>query len=449
MVIRYRSMFSLESFKAILGKSVPFFVITVIILISFGELSQIAPQKATAISDGKNQVSITITNPPPTLNQTIQTNFTTINGTTYNSGEFGIKEVNVLISKIPSNSSAAYKLAIPSTQGNWSRWSFPVILNSTGSYLVQARATDNAGNQAYSGSIIFFPPYIYSKRVAFVEPTFTYAAYRSGSFYNFYNKYSLTDTTNKTITADLDLLENRPIPHGPFPYFAHPSYSDIPYINYFQIVLDHVKKKDPFVTHLTDVDVDQGKIFQPDGKNAYDVLFLFHNEYATQTEYNNLRQFVSNGGTIVFTEANEFFAEVSYNKTYDSITLVKGHYWKLDSNGATPSVGERWLNESREWMGSNFFDVDSNLNVKFRNNPFNYTHSEEQYVTNPKAKIMIDYKAYNIPNKNFQNATVATYQMDYGKGRVINLGIWGHIVENNQAFLRYLDNVIIPVALGK
>src|SRR5690242_2854723 len=101
MVIQYRSMFSLESFKAILRKSVPFFVITVIILISFGELSQIAPQKAIAISGGKNQVSITITNPPPTLNQTIQTNFTTINGTTYNSGESGIKEVNVLISKIP------------------------------------------------------------------------------------------------------------------------------------------------------------------------------------------------------------------------------------------------------------------------------------------------------------------------------------------------------------
>jgi hypothetical protein len=442
-------MFSLESFNAILRKSVPFFVITVIMLISFGELSQIAPQKTIAISVGKNQVSITISNPPPTRNQTIQTNFNTINGTTYNSGESAIKEVNVLISKIPINSSATYKLAVPSTQGNWSRWSFPVILNSTGSYLTEARATDNAGNQAYSGSIIFFPPYISNKRVAFVEPTFTYAAYRSGSFYNFYKKYSLTDTTNKTITADLDLLENRPIPHGPFPYFAHPSYSDIPYINYFQIVLDHVKKKDPFVTHLTDVDVDQGKIFQPDGKNAYDVLFLFHNEYATQTEYNNLKQFVSNGGTIVFTEANIFFAEVSYNKTYDSITLVKGHYWKLDSNGATPSVSERWLNESREWMGSNFFDVDSNLNVKFRNNPFNYTHSEEQYVTNPKAKIMIDYKAYNIPNKNFQNATVATYQMDFGKGRVINLGIWGHIVENNQAFLKYLDNVIIPVALGK
>ena len=140
----------------------------------------------------------------------------------------------------------------------------------------------------------------------------------------------------------------------------------------------------------------QGKIFQTDGRNAYDVLFLFHNEYVTHSEYNNLRQFVSNGGTIVFTEANALFAEVSYNKTNDSITLVKGHDWKFDGKGATPSIGERWLNENKEWMGSNFFDVPSTSRVYFRNNPFNYTHTEEQYVTNPQAKILIDYQAYDI-----------------------------------------------------
>ena len=414
----------------------------------FGELFHIVPNKAIAISGSNNHLLISITN-PPAQNQTILSNSITINGTASPSGNSGIKEVDVLLSKIPFYGTSSYQLAVPYVQGNWSKWSFPVSLSSTGSYVVEARVTDNAGHQAYSSVLIHFPGHSSNKGVAFVEPTFTYAAYRAGSFYNFYQKYSGKDPNNKTITADLDLLENRPIPHGPFPYFAHPSYSDIPYIDYFNIVFDHVKKKDPSVAHLTDVDVDQGKIFQPDGKNAYDVLFLFHNEYETQAEYNNLRQFVSNGGTIVFTEANVFFAEVSYNKTYDSITLVKGHYWKLDSNGATPSVSERWLNESGEWMGSNFFDVDSNLKVKFGNNPFNYTHSEEQYVTNPKAKIMIDYKAYDIPNKDFQNATVATYEMNYGKGRVINLGIWGHIVENNQAFLKYLDNVIIPLALGK
>ena len=215
-------------------------------------------------------------------------------------------------------------------------------------------------------------------------------------------------------------------------------------------MLEHVKKNSPFVTKLTDADVHEGKIFQSDGRNAYDVLFLFHNEYATASEYNNLRQFVSKGGTIVFSEANTLFAEVSYNKTNDSITLVKGHYWEFDGKSATRSVSERWLNENREWMGSNFFDVDSNEKVQFRNNPFNYTHAEEQYVTNPQAKILIDYHIYNIPNyyEHYQNVTVATYQMNYGQGKVIVLGLWGHRLINNKVFLSYLDNTIIPLALG-
>ena len=71
------------------------------------------------------------------------------------------------------------------------------------------------------------------------------------------------------------------------------------------------------------MDVHQGKIFQTDGSNAYDVLFLFHNEYATQSEYNNLRQFVSNWWYSIY-RGHTLFAEVSYNKTNDSITLVMG-----------------------------------------------------------------------------------------------------------------------------
>jgi hypothetical protein len=132
--------------------------------------------------------------------------------------------------------------------------------------------------------------------------------------------------------------------------------------------------------------------------------------------------------------------------------LVKGHYWKFDGGkgAATPSVSERWLNENKEWMGSNFLDVPSTTKVYFANNPFNYTHSEEQYVTNPRAEILIDYHVYGIPSyyKQYQNATIATYQMNYEEGKIINLGIWGHVVEHNKAFISYFDNVIIPLALG-
>jgi parallel beta-helix repeat protein len=290
----------------------------------------------------------------------------------------------------------------------------------------------------------------HDKRIAFVEPTFTYAAYRNGSFYNFYDKYSpqIQHSSNLSVTNDLNLIKNRPIPHEPFFYFINPTYTTIPYKGYFDILYQHAKKNSSMIANISDTDIHQGKIFQADGSNAYDILFLFHNEYVTQSEYNNLKRFVSNGGTIVFNQSNSLFAEVSYNNFNDSITLVDGHFWKFDGKTAKNSTGERWLNENKEWVGSNFLDVSSKLNVYFRNNPFNYTHVEEQYVTNPKANILVNFHAYSLPDK-YANATVAIYEMNYGKGKSINLGIWGPTLANNTKFLNYYDNVILPIALNE
>jgi hypothetical protein len=39
--------------------------------------------------------------------------------------------------------------------------------------------------------------------------------------------------------------------------------------------------------------------------------------------------------------------------------------------------------------------------------------------------------------------------MDYGLGKVIHLSLWGHIVKDNPVFIKYLDKIIIPLALGK
>jgi len=288
------------------------------------------------------------------------------------------------------------------------------------------------------------------KKIAFVEPTFTYAAYRNGSFYNFYDKYSpeIQYNSNLTVTNDLNLLKNKPIPHQPFFYYINPTYTTIPYKGYFDLLLQHVKRNSSQVSTLTDVDVHQGKIFQPNGKNTYDILFLFHNEYVTQKEYDNLRQFVKNGGTIVFNQANVLFAEVNYNNNNDSISLVKGHFWKVDNNSAKNTIGERWLNENREWMGSNFLDVSSKNNVYFNNDPFNYKHVEEQYITNPNAKIFFNFDAYGLPD-NYSNATIAMYEMHYGKGKVVNLAIWGPTLTNNTQFLNFYDQLILPIAFNQ
>ena len=65
-----------------------------------------------------------------------------------------------------------------------------------------------------------------------------------------------------------------------------------------------------------------------DGSNAYDVLFLLHDEYATKNSYGNLKRFVSNGSTIVFMDANAMYAEITYNPDLDTVTLLRGHGWK-------------------------------------------------------------------------------------------------------------------------
>ena len=181
------------------------------------------------------------------------------------------------------------------------------------------------------------------------------------------------------------------------------------------------------VTVMRDEDVNDGHIFLDENFNinAYDILLLFHNEYVTQAEYDNLKHFVSNGGTIVFIDSNVFYAEVLYDKNNDTITLVKGHDWEFDGKAARRSVEERWYNETREWVGSNYLVNLIANKIIFTNNIFNYTHHEEQFVSNSEAEIIVDYGIRFPPgdyigDPSLANKTVATYEMNYGKGKISN-----------------------------
>jgi hypothetical protein len=59
--------------------------------------------------------------------------------------------------------------------------------------------------------------------------------------------------------------------------------------------------------------VDNDSIFKDNNQlyNRFDVLILGHQEYVTQEEYSNLKRFVANGGILVLTYSNTFYAEVS------------------------------------------------------------------------------------------------------------------------------------------
>jgi N,N-dimethylformamidase beta subunit-like protein len=54
-------------------------------------------------------------------------------------------------------------------------------------------------------------------------------------------------------------------------------------------------------------------------------MILGHQEYITQREYDNLKQFVGNGGVMIILDGNIFYPQVKYDKNAQNISLVKGH----------------------------------------------------------------------------------------------------------------------------
>jgi hypothetical protein len=287
--------------------------------------------------------------------------------------------------------------------------------------------------------------------IALVEPTFTNAAY-DNSFYIFY-ALNGNASDNQNITKYLNLLtskvnDKRFISSG----FAIPD------------LKQHIEWLMPNynIALLTDVGVHNGSIFKDDNKlsNKFDVLILGHLEYVTQEEYNNLKRFVANGGILILTYSNTLYAEVSYAKNSESIALVKGHGWAFNGKSAWHNIKERWENETSQWVGSNHLCYS--CNITFANNPFEYKHHEEQYITNPDVKILLDYnatlsdpnnvqelKSYKDPAKFSKNLHIAVYEHDYKKGKVIALGIYpdGDIM-NDDKFNRFFDSLLLKYTEG-
>lgn len=279
-------------------------------------------------------------------------------------------------------------------------------------------------------------------KIAVVMPTFTAAAY-TNAFYIFYNKYiNVTREVNIiNITTDLNLLSSK-VTNDPSSSASGPA---------MLYLLGNLKwiTQDSNIAFETDQDVDAGSIFQANGSNAYDVIILGHQEYVTQKEYNNLKQFVGDGGTMILLDGNVFYAEVKHDNNTDTVTLVKGHSWAFNGKSAWRSVDERWKNETAQWVGSNYISGIS----KFVNNPFGYLPHEEQYTTNPKDVILLNYNA-TIPSnisKDISNKTgsivVGTYELNYLKGKVIAIGLYSDDIITNGSFDRYFDNLVLQYAV--
>ncbi len=91
----------------------------------------------------------------------------------------------------------------------------------------------------------------------------------------------------------------------------------------------------------------------------------------------------------------------------------------------------------------------------FQNDPFGYKPHEEQYLDNPHDVVLFNYNAL-IPKTYFpiistttppgqvsSKTIIATYELNYKKGRVITLGIYSDDVVNDNKFDSYFDKLLL------
>jgi N,N-dimethylformamidase beta subunit-like, C-terminal len=279
--------------------------------------------------------------------------------------------------------------------------------------------------------------------IALIKPTFTAAAYNS-AFYKFYFLFIHT-FAGMNVTTHLNLLSSRVNNQLTALSSSASTLSFLP---------RHLKTLLPQsnINVLTDADVDSGSpIFVKNRitSNRYDILIVGHEEYVTQKEYDNLKQFVANGGTLIVLDGNAFFAQIKYNSNTDIITLVKGHGWAFNGESAWRSVNERWRKETSQWLGSNYLCYS--CKITFLNNPFGYKHHEEQCLTNPNDMILMNYNAVVMSTKKYHppvaKPVIATHQLNYQKGRVIILGLYSDDVISNGNFDKFFDGLLLQHSL--
>ena len=280
--------------------------------------------------------------------------------------------------------------------------------------------------------------------IALIKPTFTAAAYNS-AFYKFYFLFIHT-FAGMNVTTHLNLLSSRVNNQLTALSSSASTLSFLP--RHLKTLLPHSN-----INVLTDADVDSGSpIFVKNRitSNRYDILIVGHEEYVTQKEYDNLKQFVANGGTLIVLDGNAFFAQIKYNSNTDIITLVKGHGWAFNGESAWRSVNERWRKETSQWLGSNYLCYS--CKITFLNNPFGYKHHEEQYLTNPNDMILMNYNAVVMSTKKYHppvaKPVIATYQLNHQKGRVIVLGLYSDDVISNGNFDKFFDGLLLQHTLS-
>jgi N,N-dimethylformamidase beta subunit-like, C-terminal len=393
-----------------------------------------------AVSDNGNIYSVWEENPQGT-NGEIMFRRSTDNGATFDS-----------IINLSNNTGWAVKPQIAvSDNGNiYAAWQNQSTENSEIAFVRISAGNDTSfsykNNVETEESVVSANANPRTLRIAIVDPVFTKSAYNN-SFYVFYNMatHLAGVETDRDIPSDISITRYTNLLSSQ----VNGEKKAIELDEQLLYLIKHIKWLIPGsnTAILTDIHVDEGALSFQNGTNRYDIVILGHQEYVTQREYDNLKRFVANGGVMILLDGNVFYAEVTYDPEQERITLVKGHRWAFDGNSAQRSVEERWEKETSDWVGSNYLCCYG-YKIRFGNNPFDYTHNEEQYITNPDVTVLLDYNATVLEERYQFDPRIATYKLDYNKGMVIALGLYSEDILSNSRFQRFFDSLLLEYGRG-
>jgi hypothetical protein len=271
--------------------------------------------------------------------------------------------------------------------------------------------------------------------VAIVMPIFTstpYSQYAWGSFYGFYKLYL---AMSGNFTGRLDWL-NTSVKWGEG--YNHGWGHSLPIYSFLTseaaMNCGLVLGKNLFV--VTDINVSQGALFNSRGERNFDAIVIGHEEYVTQAEYDQLREFVAAGGRLVAMSSNAFYARITFNPRNLMETFVVGHGYAYNGRSAWHSNQQPFAMNTSRWFGGTYCcfkrfqyqgavvngsdPIGAGLGTYFGSTVFQaYKSHEENAVTNfTHTSIVATFL-------NKSGTVVASYAHGYGKGAVFCLCVFG------------------------
>lgn len=339
-----------------------------------------------------------------------------------------------------------------------------------GTVFLQAPAVSNASmatstsSTAVSGRTCLdgaAPPMVNaSQQIALVKPVFTATPYSqygsgSGSFYEFYQTYR---NVAGNLTSNLQWLQ-MPVSSGEgygngwglsgalYQFMKSPSAESCGL------------NLGTNVQVVSDINVSEGALFAPNGARRYGVAVLGFEEYATQSEYQQLKHFVASGGRLVIMGSDALMVRVNFIAATGIETYVIGHGFAFNGVTAWTTKVNPWRASNTDWVGS---DLCCFYKYKYKGASLN--------LSNPLGKDLaaafgpVAFKEYSSHEESgltnltgtsivgtFINSTdlVAAYSHQYVKGDVVCICVFAtDIISSSPSVQYFLVLAVASASLG-